>query len=34
MERRSYWDVMQTSNARAEIVKEKRRFYALHHGDA
>ena len=29
LERRSYWDLMQTYGERAVITKEKRRFHAL-----
>jgi integrase/recombinase XerD len=34
LERRSYWDLMQTYGERAGIVKEKRRFHALRHAIA
>lgn len=34
LERRSYWDLMQTYGERAGIAKEKRRFHALRHAIA
>jgi len=34
LERRSYWDLMQTYGERAGIVKAKRRFHALRHAIA
>jgi type 1 fimbriae regulatory protein FimB len=34
LERRSYWDLMQTYGARAGIAKAKRRFHALRHAIA